>query len=94
MCYVKLKQFEIIKKVGTSILINQSIWADTSTVSSCGDRGLEDGPVCLLPQSNCPRFVLLCQDALTSAKHNCAQLSQKVAAMWHDLQGTLGLEMC
>lgn len=92
MCYVKLKQFEIIKKVGTSILINESIWADTSTVSSCGGIDLED--VCLLPQSNCPRFVLLCQDALTSAKHNCAQLSLKVAAMWHDLQGIWGLEMC
>lgn len=47
-------------------------------------------PVCFLPESNCPRFVLLCQDALTSARHNCVQLSRKVAAMWHDLQGILG----
>lgn len=52
---------------------------------------LGDCPVCLLPQSNCPRFVLPCQDALTSARHNCAQLSQKVAAMWHDLKGIWGV---
>lgn len=52
---------------------------------------LGDCPVCLLPESNCPRFVLPCQDALTSARHNCAQLSQKVAAMWHDLKGIWGV---
>lgn len=39
-----------------------------------------------------PRFVLLCQHALTSARHNCAQLSRKVAAMWHALKGIWGLE--
>lgn len=27
---------------------------------------------------------------MTSARHNCTQLSQKVAAMWHDLKGIWG----
>lgn len=41
MSYVELKQFGIIKKAGTSIFINKSIWTDTSTVSSCGGTDLK-----------------------------------------------------
>lgn len=77
----------------TSILINKPLGWHINSVLLWW-HGFRRCPVCPLPESNCPRFVLLCQDALTSARHNCAQLPWKVAAMWHDLKGIWGQEMC
>ena len=59
-------------------------------MSSGGGMDLED---VLSVESKCPRFVLLCQNALTSARHNCARLSQKVAAMWQGFARNLRLLM-
>ena len=73
----------------TSILINKFVGRYINSVLLWW-HGFRRRPVCLLPGSNCPRFVWLCQDALTSARHNCGQLSRKVAAMWHDLKGIWG----
>ena len=78
--------FEVVKKKDDDTNITlKSLWDDTSTVSSHGAMGTED--VCH-PGPTGP----VCQDASTSARHYCVQLSWKVAALWQDLKGIYELE--